>query len=192
MHRVRPRAVAGRRDARARGRRRRTGWPPRPLAQAGSAVRSARRAAATSTALRPSPQTRHGGRRVAASRRLRRRRPRSATASQIASSRRRSIASYRIDEPRMPDDRRSATMSSAACRRQKPWSRSRPSRKPRSSTRSAMIESSIARSARARTTQIGAATLVDRGRQPDVDEVARGQASRSSAADRRSRAGRPG
>ena len=61
-----------------------------------------------------------------------------------------------IDEPRMPPvSRRSVGTSSATWRRQKPCFRSRSARKPMSSTRSLMIASSVARSERARTAQIG-------------------------------------
>ena len=113
-------------------------------------------------------------------------------------ARRSMIAPNRIDEPRLPDAWRLASSSSAECRRQNPCSRSSPSRNPMSSTRSAMIASRVARSDRARTAQIGAATELDRRRQPDIDQVA-GRAARPVAASpvtpaparRRSRMDRP-
>ena len=77
----------------------------------------------------------------------------------------------------------------ATWRRQKPWVRSSDSRNGMSSTRSAMIESSIARSERARTAQTGQPPERERVGQAHVDEVLRRQAR--MAASRRASAGRP-
>ena len=86
----------------------------------------------------------------------------------------RSRADRSIDEPRMPPvSRRSVGTSSATWRRQNPCTRSSSARNPMSSTCSLMIESSVARSERARTAQTGQPPSAHRLEQPHVDDVAR-------------------